>query len=262
MHLGAALGVSVTAMFGPTDERATRPDRAIAHVVLDARRVVPAVHASRMPARPTGACAASQSSRRARGRAADLVTIRLRRLSRSRRHDHRRGRLLDRPERVAAVSLERRRDPRASTAPGSASWSRPTSRASPADSSPRRSSTRSTAQLTKRARGRRGAHRRVLLLSAPPATGSVAEYARACDCRKPGAGWSTARRASSASIRGGRSPSATAGWMSALARAVGRAGHAGPDRVRASSEERRAAGGSRPPTRSSTIWSRPSAGSY
>jgi heptosyltransferase-2 len=34
MHFGAALGVSVTAVFGPTDERATRPLGTVEPVVL------------------------------------------------------------------------------------------------------------------------------------------------------------------------------------------------------------------------------------
>ena len=50
MHLAAALGVPVTAMFGPTDERGDAADRAAPHVVLT-HGVVPAVHAARVPAR-------------------------------------------------------------------------------------------------------------------------------------------------------------------------------------------------------------------
>ena len=34
MHFGAALGVPVTAMFGPTDERETQPLGPAAHAVL------------------------------------------------------------------------------------------------------------------------------------------------------------------------------------------------------------------------------------
>ena len=58
-----------------------------------------------------------------------------------------------------------------------------------------------------------GAHRRVLLLSAPSRRQSGRVRAR-CDCRKPGAAWSIAPSASSASIRAGRSRSAIAGSTS------------------------------------------------
>ena len=62
MHLAAAIGVPVTAVFGPTNDRATHPlgDRACR---ADASGLVPAVHAARMPARssvharrPAGGC--------------------------------------------------------------------------------------------------------------------------------------------------------------------------------------------------------------
>ena len=59
LHLAAALGVSVTAVFGPTDERLTRPDgsrapeRRVTTTVATVltTRVVPAVRAARVPAR-------------------------------------------------------------------------------------------------------------------------------------------------------------------------------------------------------------------
>ena len=45
MHLAAALGVPVTAMFGPTDETATRPLGRGLERRADPSGVVPAVHA-------------------------------------------------------------------------------------------------------------------------------------------------------------------------------------------------------------------------
>ena len=50
MHLAAALGVRVTAVFGPTDERVTSA-AGDAHVRVDQPGVVPALHAARVPDR-------------------------------------------------------------------------------------------------------------------------------------------------------------------------------------------------------------------
>ena len=50
MHLAAAAGVSVTAVFGPTDDTATRP-LGDAHAILTHPGLVPALHAARVPAR-------------------------------------------------------------------------------------------------------------------------------------------------------------------------------------------------------------------
>ena len=63
LHLAAALGVPVTAIFGPTDERATHPLGRTAASRSDARGLVPAVHAARVSARLIAACAASTVDR-------------------------------------------------------------------------------------------------------------------------------------------------------------------------------------------------------
>ena len=113
MHLAAAAGVPVTAVFGPTDERATRP-LGDGHAVVSPTRCG-AVRACCASARSIiAACAASASTacRRAAARRdaveRDAPAVFL----------DRDGTLieevgyLDALERVDAVSLERRRDPR------------------------------------------------------------------------------------------------------------------------------------------------------
>ena len=87
--------------------------------------------------------------------------------------------------------------------------------------------------IAARARSGRRAHRRVLLLSAPSRTAAVAAYARACDCRKPGARPDRSRRrAISASIPA-RSFVVGDRWLDVAARPCGRrAGDSGADRVR------------------------------
>ena len=72
--------------------------------------------------------------------------------------------------------------------------------------------------------GRRRAHRRVLLLSAPSATAACAEYARACDCRKPGRGL-VDRAVRELGIDPGRSFTVGDRWLDvALARTIGARG--------------------------------------
>ena len=81
-------------------------------------------------------------------------------------------------------------------------------------------------------------HRRVLLLSAPSATASVAEYTRVCDCRKPAPGLVDRAVASSVSIRAivhGRRPLARCRPRPSRRRAR----RAGADRLRRARKRRR-----------------------
>ena len=130
---------------------------------------------------------------------------------------------LDRARPRRALSVDHRRDPRAESGRPPRGGGDRISRASRAASSTRRWSTRRTAHRGA-ARGGRRAPRRVLLLSAPSATARWRRYARACDCRKPARGLSIARSRTSASIRRGRSWSATVARRGSSARAVGARG--------------------------------------
>ena len=256
MHLAAALGVRVTAVFGPTDERrrgrsATRT-RSLTHRCGAGRACCASVRSI------TAACAASASTRcwRRRGGRYDRSTDargRRRGLPRSRRHADR-GRRLSRSRRSAWRSIRGRIDAiRALNRAGlpvvvvtnqsgiaRGFFTEALRRRDASASSTRcwppaaRASTRITIVRTIR-------------------TASVAGYARACDCRKPGrgtdrSGGARARRRSARS----RSSSATGGSTSRLARAVGARGDSGAHRLRRRGRSA-AARRRRPPTRWSTI---------
>ena len=226
MHLAAALGAPVTAMFGPTDERVTGP-RADPHVAIGGGRpdpsgLVPSVHAARVPAR-------SRLHARHRGRGgrrrgdAGVVSARPGRVSRSRRHADRRGRL-SRSGAIASSCIPGRSMPCAAESRRVArDRGRPISPASRADSSPRRSSTAST-HTSRRCwrRAARASTRITIVRTIRTATSTATRTSATAGSRR--AGSSIAPLASSASIRCDRSWSATGGWMCALARAVGARG--------------------------------------
>ena len=114
MHLAAALGVPVDGDLRPDRRAGDAPPAGPTRDVIVRRRVLPALHAARVPDRsplhdaaltPTRVLARrDQSPRRRPG-------MRRGRLSRSRRHAHRGRRLPRSPRAARALSVQRRRDP-------------------------------------------------------------------------------------------------------------------------------------------------------
>ena len=133
-----------------------------------------------------------------------------RRVSRPRRHDHRRGRLSRSRRARRTVPVEHRRDPRAQPrrAARRDGHEPVRRRARILQRSGRR---RGAPPHRRSARSRRRAHRRVLLLSAPPGRQGDASTRRRATAASRGAASSIAPSASSASTRPPRSSSATDG---------------------------------------------------
>ena len=262
---GAALGVPVTAMFGPTDEQRDASRSAAA----GARAPVVLTHASgagraccASVRSITAACAGIERRRRSPSRRREAARDgdpRAGGVSRSRRHAHRRRRLSRSASSGSSCSPGPSTPSARSTAPASAScWSR-TSRASRAGSSTRRSSIRSTRSWRTCSRPAARASTRITIVRTIR-TARSRGYARVCDCRKP------ARGLVDRAVRElGLDPRALVRRRRPLARrgagARGRrARRPGPHRLRRSPRKSGRRTGSAP-MRSSTIWSRRSAGS-
>ena len=257
MHLAAAVGVPVTAVFGPTDDHATRP-LGDAHAVLThpvwcrpcMLRECPLDHRCMRGVDAGGG---------RRGGAKAFVTPGQtpRGLPRSRRHDDRGGRLprLHRASRV--LSVDRRRDSRAqSRGPAGGRGHEPVGRrARVLHRSVRR---RGASPHERAARGGRRAHRRVLLLSAPSRRQRAGATPGACDCRKPARGLVDRAANDLQSIPAARSSSATGGSTSSWRARSARARFwCGPDTA---PQEAAAARRRRRPTPSSTTWPAPRVG--
>ena len=178
-------------MFGPTNERETRPARPRLHDRPHARvwcrpcmlRECPLDHRCMRGIDADAAVAGGATRDRERYEPTSAGC-----LPRSRRHAHRGSRLSGSAGACRALPVDRRRDPRAESRRSSASSWSPISRASRADffdEAGRR--TRCIAHIADLlAAG--GAHIDAYYYCPHHPDGTVPEFARACDCRKPARG--------------------------------------------------------------------------